>query len=185
MRRDLVQKAVIIPVITGIILCGTFYLFLSRNISELLPFDNQTVIAYHDAESEASQEKTDPSVWEELTDNEIIGTIDDITMRYHASETAFISDASVMPVSAAFDQIGCTYIKVLNVNANDFGNIVTVNSSYGSYEYQYVSSFTAENEQEILYTSPASKNSMIIYYRISDEAGVTSQYHAMIYEEAV
>ena len=169
MRKDILQKAILLPLITALVIGAVFFVVMKGSERKLVPFSDGSVIAYHSE-----------------TEEETAGEINGIPMRYDADYASLINMAGIHSGSASFDETGCVYLQILNTNADKLGDTVTVTLPDGkSYRYTYAYELTAPDEQQALMTAPAAAKSLVVYFHPSEGVGLASQYQILVYEEAM
>lgn len=189
-KKDIVISAVIIPVVLGIALGIAFFSYFRVNADMLLPAAGGTVFAYHDA-SGSDTGIVDKSDMQELSSNDNIGTLRSgnvsLIIKYDADYSNLAAGASLKSSSLPFGEIGCAYLETYAANVRDIDaqDTLSVESIFGSYEYRFVEEYTADSEYKILTDSPDISRGLVIYYQDSDGAGLTSEYKALVFEEAV
>lgn len=167
MNKEFVQKGIILPVITGIILSIVFSLFISSNIEKIMPVTNGAELAYYDAAGDEVK----------------LGTVEgeyELPLYENADYTESVSCAELVSGSSKPGETGCMYIR-LTANHSDFAG---ENLSVSGVDYKLEGEMKAENENEILSVLPKAEKSAVVYYKVSKGYGLTSEYKAFIYKEA-
>lgn len=189
MKKELITKAVVIPIAFGIILLVIFILAVKPNISSALPVNSGTEFAYFDSKPEKGKtaELSDSSA--EPSANDTIGSVnligETIGIKYNCDYSNMAGSLSVKEGSVHFGETGCVYLQALS----DSGDIINsekdidVESIYGNYRYVLVDRYKADNEFKILNSSAGDGKSLVIYYQISDGKGLSSDYRVLVYEE--
>ena len=187
MDKKFFGRVILLPLLTGIVIALVFSAVMNTCIDSILPFNRGTVIAMHDGSGDAlDMDEGETANWHlsELNDNALIGTVGDLSLRYNADYSLMNETASVMPASAEWDKPGCLYLKILAKEALKFGDTVTVSVPfYGDRQFEFVEEYTVSGERAALSVAPAYPGSMVIYYRITNGIGLSSQYGVMIYRE--
>lgn len=188
-KNDIIAGIIIIPIVLGIVFGIAFFLFFRGNADVLLPIHEGTVFAYHDEQS-SSNDIVDKSAMQELKSNDNIGTMmsGDISLiiKYDSDYSNLLNSVSLEKGSNAFGDTGCAYLNVYAANIDDIdkNETLSVESIFGNYKYRYVRELTADSEYGILTYSPNMSKGLIIYYQLSDGAGLSSEYKALVFEEA-
>lgn len=183
MDRDFIKKAVLIPVMSGIVIGILLTAAFSGRVNAMMPFNEGAQLALHeqltlsdaaDAESVCAAEKNAP-IGATVNGKELVKDAD------YALLTTCISVASG---SSEFQGTGCRYLQTLNCYADDFGEEVTVAHRDGAQQhFAYIEDYSVNNKLEALAVAPRSNSSLVIYYQERDAAGLSSAYHVMVYEE--
>lgn len=181
MKKDLVLKAIVLPValaaVTGIIL----FFVLSSGAVKFFPANSGVNLAYYD------NLNPDDEVHDDLAPNVMMGTLSstgELPLRYNADYSNMLNCASLVKGSADFGKTGCNYIKV---NANNVAKIstsdpLTVISNENEYTFEYAGEKLVNGENEALSLAPEYKTSLVIYYRVTKGTGLTNEYYALIYK---
>ena len=183
MDRDFIKKALLIPILTGIVIGVLFTVAFSDKINATMPFNEGAQLAVHeqltlgDGEAAASVKEAQP--------NTAIGaTINGKELVKDADYALLNTCVSVRTGSNEFDETGCRYLKTLNCFADDFTDTVTVVHDSGSRQsFAFVEDYSVDSEQEALAVAPPFSSSLVIYYQDREGAGLSTAYHVMIYEE--
>jgi hypothetical protein len=186
MKKEILYKGIVIPLIIGIIL-GVAFFFVLRTTDVFKPVSSGTQIAYHDSILDSADVVLANSV-DELEPNDAIGTISfgdsSLNLRYCCDYSNMISCYSLEKGSATFGEAGVAYLKAYAGNVENLGKKnITINSIFGTYKYKYVDSFEFKNEYEITSYMPNLGKSLVVYYQKSDGNGISSSYEAIVYEE--
>lgn len=188
-KRELITKAVVIPITFGIVLFVVFILAVKPNISAVLPVKEGTAFAFFDSKpgndkmTELDDNRTEPNVNDTIGYVKLIG--ETIRIKYNCDYSNMIGSLSMQEDSAHFGETGCVYLNALS-NSGEIINgekDIDIESIYGNYRYVLVDKYTADNEFKILNTSSSGGKSLVIYYQISDGKGLSSDYRVLVYEE--
>lgn len=178
-----VQKMVLIPVITGVILCIVSF-FVIKSTDAYLPIRQDTVLAYHNFLPQKADDVNN------IKENSIVGSIEFSSKQF---DLVFENDYSNMKDSFSMitgssnpSEYGCVYIKTISSNADaaSKSSQMSLKTLYGDFNYKLVDKFTKNSEYKILSYSPRAKRSVVVYYQKSDGVGLSSDYEALVYEEA-
>lgn len=184
MKKEILKKGIILPLIIGIVLSIAFFLFLS-NADVFNPISDGAVLAYHD---EIGADSTVDSK-DRLTDysvNDAIGTItsgEDYLVRYNADYANMISSLSYID-GAKFGS-GITYLSANSTIASKLADVkfCTYDGPYGRHSYQYRETKKYKGEYSAISDDLDYSNALVVIYQARDKYGISSQYSAMIFEE--
>ena len=196
MNSLFLKKVLTVPVCMALVLGIALFAYLKLNIDSFIPLFNNTQYAYHDSAIDKEEENVqemefetdknaDPSTFEK---NQCIGVIragEGYAIRYDMDYSRIQDSVSYLPQSVPFGETGFTYLYAGNFNAKDIAKdkSLTISSVFGEKRYVFKNrkSFTAEFDT--LNYAPDCESAVIIYYRDSKNAGFTSKYIALVYEE--
>lgn len=189
MKKELITKAVVIPIAFGIVLFILFILAVKPNISAVFPVNEGTAFAFFDSKSENNKmtelddNNTKPNVNDTIGYVKLIGKT--IGIKYNCDYSNRIGSLSMQEGSVHFGETGCVYLNALS----DSGEIINdekdidIESIYGNYRYILVDKYTVDNAFKVLNTSSNGGKSLVIYYQLSDGKGLSSDYRVLVYEE--
>lgn len=188
MKKDILKKGIVLPLIIGIVLSVAFFIFL-RSTATFYPLEKGTAIANHDAVSVESNmvDKADLSACKA---NDNIGTItvgdESYVVRYNCDYSNMISSISFVDGVAFGD--GVAYLETTSKIAERVLNSgdVTYNGTFGEHNYTYIASKEYDGKYKLI--SEASNlmdenNGFILIYQAKENGGLSSKYTALIYEE--
>jgi hypothetical protein len=187
-KNDVITNVIIIPLVLGLVFGIAFFLFFKANTDIVLPVNDGTVFAYHDQRS-SSSDVVDKSSLDELVSNDNIGTLTTgkttLNVKYDADYSNTVGSVSLNDNGCRFGDVGYTYLYAYSgdIKAIDTDDVLSVDSIFGKYKYEYVEQYTANSEYELLSDSPKVKKGLVIYYCESDGAGLSSKYKALVFEE--
>lgn len=198
MKKDILQKGIILPLIIGIVLAVAFFIFL-RGTNVFQPLADNTIVAYHD-DVNASAEMVSVDNINKCKINDNIGTLsavdnsigtltsadDSYMVRYKADFANMISSVSFVDGVAFGD--GVAFLEVtseIGERIVSFGD-VTYNGTFGEHKYTYVASKEYDGKYKLM--SEASNlmdenNGFILIYQEKENGGLSSKYVALVYEE--
>lgn len=189
MNKEFFNKALLRPICIAAALSVILCVFFKLNIDKFIPLYDNTVYAYHDVVAEGDSFKedknADPSSFEK---NQCIGVIragEGYPIRYDMDYSNIKTSVSYLPRSVPFGKTGFTYIYSSNVNAKLIGKekSFVIGSVFGEKEYKFKNEKSFNSEFRVLNYAPDCESAVIIYYRDSAQAGFTSNYIALVYEE--
>ncbi len=168
-KKEILIKGLLIPLIIGLLLSITFLCFTDSSIFS--PVSRNATIAYHNDEKGAKP----------------IGTLSfdktSLNLYEKAGYSDFVHGASVEQGSG-IGEIGCSYIKLFQNNAKTLLNRdITVTLKDLEHYYSYDSSFLADSEFSVLLNKPDMKKCIILYYQKSNGIGFSDKYEALVYKE--
>lgn len=183
-KKDILQNAIIIPAVVGVVLAVCLCFYLNSNIQNVLPVPQDTAFAYHDSNADSSEVDTN-----NLNSNDLIGHIEfgksRLEIRYDADYSKYVGSVSMQDGSTDFSKIGSAYLKTTTANAEIIKseNKIIIDSVYGKFEYEKIDELEFENEYQATVYAPKAPKSLVLYYQKSSGAGLTSNYKALIYKE--
>lgn len=184
-KKEILQNALILPLVFGIVVAIIFCIFMNFRIDRLLPVPNDTVFAYHDSVEENAEK---PNI-DALTVNDNIGSITfgktSLAIRYQADYSNLVGSISMLENSKALNETGFAYFKATSSNAREIkkAEAININSIYGEFNYSLVDEKSFDNEYQATIYAPKMKKGLVIIYQASDGYGLTSKYNALIFEE--
>lgn len=177
----MIQKAVIIPVTTALVLCIISF-FAVKSTDSYLPIRQDTVFAYHDSLPQKADQANS------VRENTWIGTAAfsdkkfDLVFenRYSNMDNA----VSLLKSGNAIGEYGCSYIKTISSNAKTVSSSKTleVKTVYGDFKYAFADKFVSDSEYNIISYSPRAKRSIVVFYQKAANAGLSSDYEAYVFE---
>lgn len=177
------QKMVIIPVITGILLCVVSF-FAVKSTDTYLPIKQGTVFAYHNEQPEkASDVKS-------VKANSLIGTVafsnKKFDLVYENDYSNMKNALSMTEQSSTPDEYGCVYLKMISSNAKAVQNTkkMQLSTVYGDFKYNFTEKLTVDSEYKALSYLPRASKSVVVFYQISNGVGLSSEYELFVFEEA-
>jgi len=183
MDRQLIKKAVLIPVITGIIIGALFTVVFKNVINGIMPFSEGAQLATHEVLALGDGEAAD-SVADAADNTRIGATVNGRELVKEADYALLGECISVKAGSNEFKGSGCRYLQTLNCFAADFSDELTVAHSDGTQQaFTLTEDYSVSSEEEALATAPRSNSSLVVYYQERGGAGLSTSYHVMIYEE--
>lgn len=183
MDRDIIKKAVLIPVITGIVFGVLFTTVFSSRVNAMMPFNEGAQLASHE-QLELPEAAEASSVCEAKKNERIGASVNGKELVKEADYALLSKCVSVEEGSNELQGSGCRYLKTLNCYADDFAELLTVDYADGTQQYfGYVEGYSVSSEQEALAVAPLGNSSVVIYYQERDGAGLSTAYHVSIYEE--
>lgn len=187
MKKDILNKGILIPLVIGIVLAiAVFSFFLDKG--NLFPVLNGTTIMYHDQNNEAKLDEGAKLInTADLKQNQKIGTLSygnkALDIRYQADYSKMLNATSLNDGSV-FGKTGIGYFCVLQNNINDLNKRdIAVESDFGNYNYRYVTSFETKNENDVFLRNSGVSKGIVIYYQKAEKYGFTSSYKCLVYEE--
>lgn len=183
MDRDFIKKAVLIPVITGLVIGVLFAVAFGTTVNGMMPFNEGAQLAVHglltvDEAPEAA------SVREAAKNSRLGITVNGRELVKDADYTLLKDCVSVRTGSNEFTGTGCRYLKTIYGVADKFTQTLTLSHSDGTKQhFVFADKYTVSNEQEALAVAPLFDSSIVVYYQNREGAGLSSDYYVMIYEE--
>lgn len=185
-KKDILQNAIVLPIIIGVVLSILLFFYLNSNIDAFLPLPKDTAFAYHNDLSNNNEVKEDV---DSLLPNDCIGEISlsniQLKLYYCADYAKLVSGLSMQEDSTPLNEIGCAYLKSTNRVANELAlnDTIKISSIYGDFEYSLVEEVTVANEYKALAIAPDEPRSLVVYYQASNGNGLSSEYKALVYKE--
>ena len=210
MNKEFLKSAIMMPLCVAFVLAVILSIYFKLNIDKFIPMDNNTQYAYHDLKDEDVDElfsgsKNDDKKENTLVDNinykedknadpasfkknQCIGVIrvgKGYGIRYDMDYSRIQVSVSYLPNSVPFGETGFTYIFCGNTVGKEIkkNNNLSIGSVFGDKNYVFKSEESFNSEYEAQTFAPICESAVIIYYRESENAGFTSKYIAMVYEE--
>lgn len=186
MKKDILTKGVLMPVVIGIIV--TIAVFSSlMGARNFFPVKNGVSIAYFDAKKQSSKDDKKTASFNDVKDNQIIGKVsygkNSMDLVYHSDYSNLVDSFSVEGGSP-LGQVGLCYIYVLQNNLTDFNkDNITVDSAFGKHSYKFVESYSANNENQVKLYDSSVKKGIVIYYQGAKDYGFSTGYQALVYQE--
>lgn len=169
MEKDFVKKGILLPLIIAAVLCAAFFAVTNANAQRLIPVPGGITVAYHGTD-----------------ENPEVGTVNGLFLLNTADYGKLGDGALLMPPSSEIDAAGCLYIRVTREQLPQIsGNTLTVTIGEQTHRYQFAEEKTLSYENRVFAVSPRAVRSAVVYYPVTDGAGLTSQYTALVYEEAM
>lgn len=188
-RKELILTAVVMPLAIGLILSIVFVMIAKPSISKVLPIDEGTAFAYHDNLDSNSETVSQDVDIADLKANDVIGTVkilgNDMNIKYNCDYSNTINSLSFNQQNCRFGDIGCVYLETNHNSAKiiEGESELDIESVFGTYKYQLVEQYKADNEFKILSSVPNYSKAMVIYYQNTNGAGLSSSYTALVYQE--
>ncbi len=175
MNKSFILKGVALPLICAVLIGICFYFAVSKNAKAVSPVIADVPLAYHD--ELASGDKKD-----------VFATVKsegEIQLIYDADYSSLLEYASVKPQSAELGETGCIYVNISEINMAKVSTSkpLVIEKDGREYTYEYKSEKLVSSESDALSISPAGEKSLVVYYRVSNGIGLTSDYYALIYKE--
>ncbi len=179
MDKKFLRRCIVLPLVTAVVIGALFFVGVSRNVQRLLPVRNHVTVAYHET---APQENTSDDT---VAKNDVIGEVNGLALRYDADYSYLADCISLLPQSSQMDAPGCLYLRVTQAQLPTVSqNTLTVTVGGSTCRYTFSEERTLANEARVLSVAPKAKRGAVLYYPVSDGAGLTAQVTALIFEEA-
>lgn len=183
MDRDFIKKAVLIPVIAGLVIGVLFTVVFNAKINGTMPFNRGAQLAQHGLLA-VSETQEAASVREAEKNSRLGVTVNGRELVKDADYTLLKDCVSVQSGSNEFSEPGCRYLKTINGLSGEFTEMLTVAHSDGKQQYfRLAEEYAVSNEREALAVAPLYNSSIVVYYQNRDGAGLSSAYYVKIYEE--
>lgn len=183
MDRDFIRKAVLIPVITGLVIGVLLTVVFSTRVNGVMPFSEGAQLAVHDRLT-VDEESEAASVNEAPKNGRVGVTINGREVVKDADYSLLKECISVQSGSNEFSGTGCRYLKTISGLAGEYNRTLTVEHDDGTQQHFYLTEeFEVNNEQEALAIAPLANSSLVVYYQNRNGAGLSSDYYVIIYEE--
>lgn len=174
-KSEILQKAVIIPLVAGIIIAILFFCYFKSNVEKIISVPQGMEISYFDTTEYSDSD-------------DFVGTLEvggKLMPVAKNADYSFIGDGAILVEgSTSFGETGCSYIKLASQNAAMFENedSFKISTNDKEYEYKLVDTTSADSEYEMLLKAPNYNDSVIIYYQFSNGAGLSSYYKAYVFK---
>lgn len=184
MKKEILQKGVVLPLIIGFALAVAFFIFLHET-DLIKPISDGAQVAYHDQLGADSVAVKRDKISEYST-NDCIGTItagEDYLVRYNADYSNMISSFSFVD-GQEFGK-GVTYLCANSTLADAVKKtkFCTYDGPFGRHSYQYRES----KEYYGVYSAIEDKQDyplgLVVIYQPKQGNGISSTYKALIFEE--
>ncbi len=199
LKKTLIQKAVIAPLVIGALTAVLFFSMLPV-LSALFPLSDKEIRI---AEFEQGQQDTAFENGSQPTDGELekadiiysesnkrMGTVSvngtDIPLVYDADNVSLKEALSFMPVGDYIGEVGCAYVygynSVVDVNSFSEGQDVCIVTDYGSYVFTVADVRTVTAEHMIYSMNTGTKRGLVLYTNEDGGYGVSSSFNAVVME---
>lgn len=167
-KKSLVVRAVIFPVVAGIIIAFcTVSLLYGRSVVDFEQGERLMLFEYSSYSKIGEISFGDSSI--DVVNEDC----------YSALESS-----ACYKKGAQFGDIGVGYYLVLNNNYDASGqSSATVTVGNSRYGYKVVDTFSAENENDVYNHNTDVGRGFVLFYQNASDYGFTSQYTAVVYEE--
>lgn len=191
-KKKFITKGIVTPLIIAVIITALFFAAYSPFSDFLFSDEREFQLAdYSYSEIKEMEDytfntdeilKTDLPVPESDT---IIGSAElseqTIDLIYDANEINSAGRLSIEPDSAFVGEAGCTYFSCPKINSSavkslSVGDIVKIDTYYGSYEYKIVSVKVANGESELKKSADEISYAIAVYTDNSENAGLSDEY---------
>lgn len=184
-KKDILQNAVIIPIVAGLVLAIAFFIYLNANSGKMLLLPSDTVLAYHDRlgndriNDDAEKLEANDAIGEALIGNQRIN------LRYNADYSNLAGSLSMVDGGDSLNNVGCTYFEATNANLSRIkeNGSLEIKSDLGDYRFRIIDEVIADSEYEVLEIAPDMPKSIVVYCQQSNGVGLTSKYRALVLEE--
>ncbi|MBQ7740815.1 MAG: hypothetical protein IJT65_06255 [Eubacterium sp.] len=185
MKKYFILKAVIFPLAAAVILGAFCFFVISSNVDSIVPYERGCeVLSFDDTRLSDEMISADDYAGEtSLRKNDLIGSFENLDLRYNADYSVLNSSASLVDHGVLPSEDGCSYIRLGARNALEAGKTVSVEDVLGNTKYKLEKEKTVSNENEVFSIAPSCKNSLVVYYSDADGVGLTSRFRVMIYKE--
>lgn len=167
-KKSIIIKAVIFPVIAGIIIAFcTVSLLYGRSVVDFEQGERLMLF--------------EPSSYSKIGEISFDNGSIDVVAEYCYSA---LENGACYKKGAQFGDIGVGYYLVLNNNYDASGqSSATVTVGDSRYCYKVVDTFSAENENDVYNHNTDVGRGFVLFYQNASDYGFTSQYTAVVYEE--
>lgn len=185
MKKDILRKGIILPLIIGIVVAIAVFCAL-LGTDNFFPVNKQTAIAYFDNLRDKENKEENVGFFN-LKNDQCIGVMnfgdDALNIIYKSNYTNMIDGVSMVDGSP-FGKDGICYLTVLENSIQNLDNQkITVDSSFGKYTYKFVEKYEANNENDVKLKHIDTKKGIVLYYQKAEKYGFSSKYEALVYEE--
>lgn len=186
MKKDILQKGIILPLIIGVILAFAFFIFL-RDTTAFQPVAEKTQIAFHDDKS-VDNEMVVRDDLKLCRENDNIGSIiagdDSFIVRYNADYSNMINSVSFVDGAAFGD--GVSYLEITSdiVDKIMSAEILSYSGTFGEHRYMYAGSKNYSGKYAVTADLPEINKGIVFIYQAKDNGGLSSKYTALFFEEA-
>lgn len=187
--NNLIVSIIILPILFGIAFGTVFTVTAKQNVSRIVPFIEGTQFAFHDKLKSSDNMVEFDGDLSTLKSNDYIGTIkilgNNLNIKYDCDYSNMISSLSMNKQNSHFGDVGCVYLRAFSDSAKvlEGETEIDIESVFGTYKYKLIGQHKSDNEFKILSTAPPVSKALVIYYQISDGAGLSSKYNVLVYEE--
>lgn len=185
MKKEILTKGIVLPLIIGIVLAVVFFVFLSN--SDMLNLVSEgTQFAYHDAIG-ADAKPVDVDRLSKCKPNDSLGAItfgdDNIVVRYNADYSNTINALSF--VDGVEFGYGVSYLEANEDAARALKKArnCTYDGTFGKHKYSYVEAREYDSRYLALMDAPSINSGIAILYRPIVDYGLTSGYTVLVFEE--
>lgn len=185
MKKEILTKGVLLPLIIGIVLAVVFFVFLS-NTNALKPVSDGTVFAYRD-EIGADSAIVEVDKLSSCKANDCIGSFnasgEDIIVRYNADYSNMMNALSFVD-GVEFGN-GVAYLKANESVADSMKNAkkCIYSGTFGTHTYVYSQTKEYDSEHLALMDAQSISSGVIVLYQPVEKYGLTSSFNAVIFEE--
>ncbi len=183
MNSDFVKKGIILPLVTALAVGIIAFFATGNSLGSVIPFSNNSEVLYFDGE--LSENAVNASA--ELKSGDLLGSVkskEELPLRYEAPYSALLNECSLCKDGAGINETGASYVEIINSNAGRFNDSLSVSGSFGDMSFKKAEERTVGSRGEVFLITPRSEKSIVVFYQLKGEYGLSSDFRAIIYEEA-
>lgn len=185
MKKDILQKGIVLPLIIGVVLAVAFFAFLRS--TDMFDFVNHnTVIAYHDTVVESPQLAQHDHISDYCT-NDYIGTItangESAMVKYHADYSNTTGSFSLVDGAGFGNGINYLLANYDVAQMLEQDGKFTYSGSFGDHSYKLADTKEYSSEHALLADNHNIGNGVVVYYQLRSGNGLSSDYRALLFEE--
>ena len=184
MNSDFIKRGIILPLVAALVAGVLGFFATSIGLDGITPFKSESRVLYFDETQPSNDLAIDLTALKKGDIAGVLNSKEEMALRYCTDYSNLLTEASLSDRGTYPDGIGTAYVEIINSNSSKFGEEVIFASASGECIYKKTDEKTLKSENDVFFISPRAEKSMVLYYRMRGEGGLSSKYKAIIYEEA-